>query len=168
MASEAPVGGLPGVRVAGRLAGRSALNRVAEGTRLVALVALGAYCTNLGCDLPARGCTARGSGATGQDSGVLHEGPGLVQYGQPLASTPPPSCSSRPEGAPAGRGPLIEHRRESDEGHQEPGEGPGVQIGDKGSDRCHPGGAKPHDSKVLVHAVWGSGGPLSPIRTPPG
>ena len=106
-------------------------------------------------------CTARGWGATGRHSGVLHEGRGLVQYGQPLASTTPPSCS-RPTGrGPAGNGPLIEHRRQ-------PQDGPGVQIGDKGSDRSHPGGTKPHDSKVSAHAVRGSGGPLSPIWTPSG
>ena len=34
-----------------------------------------------------------------------------------------------------------------------PEEGPGVQIGDKGSDHPHPGGANPHDSRVLVHAA---------------
>ena len=36
-----------------------------------------------------------------------------------------------------------------------PEEGPGVQICDKGPDRSHPHEAKPHDSKVLAHAVWG-------------
>ena len=117
------------------------------------------YCTSLGCDLPARGCTARGWGATEGGAGVLHEGPGLVQYAPPLTSSAPPSCSSRPEETSAGSGPLIERHQEPSGHHQKPEEGPevgsGVQIGDKGSDRSHPGGAKPHDSKVLVHAAWG-------------
>ena len=30
-----------------------------------------------------------------------------------------------------------------------------VQICDKDSNRSHPHGAQPHDSKVLAHAVWG-------------
>ena len=42
--------GCPGVKVAGRLAGkRGSLGRVAEGARTAALVALGAYCTRVGC-----------------------------------------------------------------------------------------------------------------------
>lgn len=43
-----------------------------------------------------------------------------------------------------------------------------VQIGDKSPDRSHADEAKPHDSKVLVHAIWGSNIPLSPMWTPTG
>ena len=76
------------------------------------------YSTRVGRHWPTAGSTPRGWGANVRHSGVLHEGPGLVQYAQPLASTPPPSCSSRPEGAPAGRGPLLEHHQEP-RGHQQ-------------------------------------------------
>ena len=82
------------------------------------------YCTKLGSYWRTFGCTPRKSG-----SRVVRITPGqwhptLVQYGQPLASGTPPSCSSRPEQAPAGSGPLIEHHREPDERYQEPEEGP--------------------------------------------
>ena len=78
-----------------------------------------------------RGCTPRGWGPTGGHSGLLHEGPDLVQYAQPLASTSPPSCSSRPEGAPAGHDPLIEHHREPSEHHQ------GSEVGQVSPGRGH-------------------------------
>ena len=73
---------------------------------------------------------------------------------------PHPRAVAGLKGPLAGRGPLIEqhrepgeHRRESSVHHRGPEEGPGVQIGDKGSDHPHPGGANPHDSRVLVHAA---------------
>ena len=78
---------------------------------------------------------------------------------------------------PAAQRPLKPsgHRREPGEGHQGPSECPGarrgavdVQICVKDSNRSHPHGAQPHDSKVLAHAVWGAGGPLLQIWTPTG
>lgn len=64
-----------------------------------------------------------------------------------MVSTSPPSCSSRPEQAPTGSAPLIEHYKGQKRGWS-------VQICDKGSDRCHPDRAQPHDSKVFHDAVW--------------
>ena len=64
-----------------------------------------------------------------------------------MVSTSPPSCSSRPEQAPTGSDPLIEHYKGQKRGW-------GVQICDKGSDRCHPDGAQPYDSKVFHDAFW--------------
>ncbi len=119
---------------------------------------------------------------------VLHEGGMLLanirvystgvgvscSMDNPWPVHPHPRAVAGLKGPLAGRGPLIEqhrepgeHRRESSVHHRGPEEGPGVQIGDKGSDHPHPGGANPHDSKVLVHAAWESGDPLSPIWTPP-
>ena len=90
--------------------------------------------------------TARRWGCTGQGLSVLHEPRTFVEYPRMSASGTPPSCSSRPEGAPAGSGPLIEHHQEPSQRHGEPGGqrresevGPGVQICDKGPERHAPG-----------------------------
>ena len=72
--------------------------------------------------------TARGWGCTGQGLSVLHETPTFVEYTRMPASGTPPSCSSRPERAPAGSDPLIEH-------HQEPEGCRGVRICHKDPER---------------------------------
>ena len=116
--------------------------------------------TSWGVSDPVRVFTPRGSGAIGQGPAVLHEG-GVLLADRWVYSTRvrvacstdnpwsvhPPSCSSRPEQAPTGSDPLIEH-------HKGQKRGRGVQICDKGSDRSHPDGAQPHDSKVFHDAVW--------------
>ena len=135
--------------------------------------------TRVGRDARAPGSRSRrrrvALGRSGGVRRVLHEGGVVLAKGCPYCTRPRPSWSTpecRPlaphpravadlRGALAGNGPLIKHRRQ-------PRDGPGVQIGDKGSDRSRPDGTKPHDSKVSAHAVRGSGGPLSPIWTPSG
>ena len=106
--------------------------------------------------------TARGSGATAGGLGVLQVGRTFVQCAQPLASRSPPSWS-RPHQKRGMPEPASSMRR------QQPEEGPRMSTSvTKGPDRSRGNEAKPHDFKVLVHAIWGPNVPLSPTWTPTG
>ena len=63
---------MPGAGVAGRLAGRGAFGRVAEGARVVAVVTLCAYCTRVGCYWPTVGGTPEGPGLCAVSSLLRH------------------------------------------------------------------------------------------------